>query len=113
MKDFNEIGKHLPYRETDQQVDAMLEHITQYTLQGGAKSRRKKALVQRLTFITSAAAAIAIFASVAINSFINKPSTYDAVMNSESIAEVLNQMGDEAVESEVFYAQIAMPEYYY
>ena len=113
MRNFEEIGKVLPYRETDNDVDAIVDRITAATI-AGADSRRRKASIHRLVYtVSAAAAAIALFATAAVNSIANKPSAYDSVMQSESVAEVLNQMGDDAVEGEVYYTQNAIADYYY
>lgn len=113
MRNFEEIGKALPYRETDNDVDAIIDRITAATI-AGADSRRHRAAIHRLIYTASAVAAvIALFATVAIKTIADKPSTYDSVMQSESVAEVLNQMGDDAVEGEVYYTQNALADYYY
>lgn len=111
MKKFEEIGKVMPFKETDQNVDAFIDQITINTIISADSRQEKK--TQILKFFTSMAAAVVLFAIGSLKFINNKPSTYDAVMNSESVAELLNDMGDEAVESEVYYTQNAMPDYYY
>lgn len=111
MKQFNEIGKKMPFRENDEQVDALLLNITARAIEQAPK-RRRTAVVRRFAFAASAAAVVALMISVAVNILNAKPSTYDMVMSSQSVAEVLTQMPDDEVESEVFYTQNAISYYY-
>ena len=111
MIEFEKIGKTLPYRESDAQVDDMLARIEMRAIECGAEHRRRKVLSHRFAYITSAVAGLAIAVSAAIQIFNPKGSAYDAIMDSKSVGEVLSQMDADAVESEVYYTFNAMPEY--
>ncbi|MGM9835773.1 MAG: hypothetical protein ACI30L_03375 [Muribaculaceae bacterium] len=111
MKQFDEIGKNMPFRQTDEQVDAMLNAIEARTI-SQAPLRRRSAMVRRFVVAASAAAAVAVMATVLLHTLNSQPSAYDAVINSQSLSEVLTQMPDEAVEGEIYYTQNAMAYYY-
>ncbi|MGN0213291.1 MAG: hypothetical protein ACI4AH_00605 [Muribaculaceae bacterium] len=111
MKQFDEIGKPMPFRETNEQVDALLQNITACAIEQ-APQRHRSAVVRRFAFAASAAAVVALVVSVAIHGLNSKPSAYDMVMSSQSVAEVLTQMPDDEVESEVYYTQNAISFYY-
>ncbi|MGM9803405.1 MAG: hypothetical protein ACI308_04430 [Muribaculaceae bacterium] len=111
MIDFEKIGKRMPYRETDQQIDALCSQISTNTI-NGARSNNRVSLPRRIAFITSAAAALVLAVTATIQMTKHEPSVYETIINSESVAEVLNQMGDDAVESEVYYTLNAMPDIY-
>ena len=89
MKDFEEIGKQMPYRESDAEVDALLSRVQARTL-AEAPAKRKRALVNQ-------------------NS---SNSIYHTIINSESMAEVLSDMDSEAVAAQEYYTQNVLPEYY-
>ena len=111
MKQFDEIGKNMPFRETDEQVDALLQAIEARTL-NQAPQRRRSAVVRRIVLAASAAAAVAVLATVLLKSLNSQPSAYDAVMNSQLLAEVLTQMPDEDVDGQAYYTQNAVAYYY-
>ena len=114
MKDFEEIGKQMPYRESDAEVDALLSRVQARAL-AKAPAKRKRALVTRYISYAASAAAVAVIALTVwlhLMSQNSSNSIYHTIINSESMAEVLSDMDSEAVAAQEYYTQNVLPEYY-
>lgn len=115
MNDFEKIGKQMPYRESDAEVEAMLQRITLSTLERAKQAPKPKAAHRRYwTYAASAAAVVAIAVGVAISTFGSREqSYYDMVVGSESMADVLDEVSDDTLEKEAYYTVNSQAEYYY
>lgn len=114
MKDFEEIGKQMPYRESDAEVDALLSRVQARAL-AEAPAKRKRALVTRYISYAASAAAVAVIAltvGLHLMSQNSSNSIYHTIINSESMAEVLSDMDSETVAAQEYYTQNVLPEYY-
>ncbi len=114
MKDFEEIGKKMPYRESEDEVDALLSRVTARAL-AEAPSKRKRTMVTRYISYAASAAAVAVIAVTVGLHLMNQSSTssiYDTVINSESMSEVLSDMDSEALAAQEYYTVNVLPEYY-
>ncbi|MGN0229717.1 MAG: hypothetical protein ACI4BH_07905 [Muribaculaceae bacterium] len=113
MKDFEKIGKKMPYRESEEDVDALLSRVTARAL-AEAPSKRKRTMVTRYISYAASAAAVAVIAVTVGLHLMNQSSTsiYDTVINSESMAEVLSDMDSEALAAQEYYTVNVLLEYY-
>lgn len=101
------LGRRLPYRETDGQIDDMLRLITAQALaQAPQRQRARRQSLRRLAIATSAAAALALAATIALRLTAQGGSShYNDVMRSQSVDELLAQMDDDDVITEDAFMQ--------
>ena len=111
MNGFEEIGKKMPFKESDAEIDAMLSRIASSTVNGKAAARKVELRRRNFGYV-SVAAVFAIALTVAVKMLSANDSYYDLIQESETVAEVLNEMGDEDVEQQVYYTLNTVPEYY-
>lgn len=113
MKDFEKIGKAMPYRESDAEVDAILGRVAANAL-AASGTKRGRGVISRYIGYAASAAAVAVLAVTMGLHFFGQSSTsvYDMVLNSDSMAEVLSEMDADAVNEEAYYTVNLLPEYY-
>ncbi len=109
MNEFEQIGKKTPFKETDAEIDAMLSRITDATINGKAAARKAQVMRRNFGYV-SVAAMFAIVLAVAVKVLSPSDSYYDMIQSSDTVAEMLNEMGDDEVSEQVYYTLNAMPD---
>lgn len=121
----NKVGKRLPYGETDDYVNRLIERCADRAI-ASAPSRRSARIRRLWIGWSSAAAVVAVAATAALRVAVHQPRSADEAvagmaMNIESSAEsverseplnvVLTQMTDDQLASITYYCTDDIPEY--
>lgn len=112
MNEFENIGKQMPFKETEAEIDALLSRITDATINGASDARKTNVLRRNLGYV-SVAAMFAIVLAVAVKLLTPSDSYYDMIQDSDTMADVLNEMGDDEVSEQVYYSLNSVSDYYY
>lgn len=89
MRDFDEIGKKMPYGETDEMVDAIINRCTEKAISAYGKRKSKVVKVAWLKYVSASVAAAAIVVAVTFATLQLKSPT----VNAENYAKAMS--GDE------------------
>ncbi len=109
MKEFCEIGKKLPYNESNDYVMGLVGKCADMAVVS-APAIKKHGLVKRIYFIATGVAAAALLAFMSIN-YVNKVNAYEQINKSQTLPQVLSTMSDEEVMDVSYYTVDDIPEY--
>ncbi|MBR5102868.1 MAG: hypothetical protein IK092_07065 [Muribaculaceae bacterium] len=108
MKDFNKIGKQLPYDESEEYLEQLINDSTQKAI-NNSKSKSKSKTVKWI----AAAASIAIIVGLGItfSSKLIKSKKVTTMQVSSPLDDFLNQLSDDDAQLLVYYDINEIPEY--
>ena len=105
--EFDNIGKHLPYSESDEYLDSLLDRVARNAVRQQYQSRWKKHWALK---VASAAAVALLLLGIGVTVVDNGSS--QAIQQAESpIDEFLNSLTDEEVAQLPYYEIEEIPEY--
>lgn len=109
MKDFNEIGKNLPYAESEEYVSELVERCANRAI-AATPALHKRNIVRRISYYATTAAAAAAVTIIMVMHF-SQPSPLERVEKSAALPQVLSKMSDEQVKNVEYYTVDDIPEY--
>lgn len=110
MKQFESIKKRMPYAESDDYLNQLIERSTEEAIRRAAKPKARLSLKRPV--VTAIAAAMALLLVVGITQF--RPQTEQQVVeasNDGPIDEFLNNLTDEEAQFLAYYEVEEIPEY--
>ncbi len=108
MKDFENIGKRMPYDESPGYVDQLVGRVTENAIHhGGVRRSRSK-----MYFIISAAAMVLLLVGLGVLHFHQGPQPVaQTTVQTSPIDEFLNGLTDEEAQALSYYEIEEIPEY--
>ena len=109
MKEFEHIGKKMPYQESPEYLNQLIERTTETAIR---QSQRPKAVVRPLLRSVAAAAVAVLLVFVGVSVW--SPTAEQQVVQSEMASPVddfLNSISDEEVQLLAYYDIDDVPEY--
>ena len=105
---FNDIGKKMPFRETGDYLDNLIDGATEKAITEQATAKRSR----RLRLMIASAAAVALLIIGYGIALFNARSTHQVTMNDQGpLDEFLNTLSDEEAAQLTFYELEEIPEY--
>jgi hypothetical protein len=108
MNEFEEIGKKLPYVESEEYVDSLVERCTQHVV--ASKPVVKRRALHKWYYAASAVAAAIVIAFLAF-SFLGRDNDYERISHSQNLDQVLSEMSDNQAQDISCYSVEEVPEY--
>lgn len=108
MKDFENIGKKLPYTESQEYISSIIEKGIEVAINAPKIESKKKSNTRVISIVASGIAASIVGFLIVINS---QTSNYDKVVKSESLTTVLSNMSDKQIMELPTYSLDEIPEY--
>lgn len=106
--DFDDIGKRMPFRETGDYLDNLIDNATEKAITHHATAKRS---LHRMLMIASAAAVALLIIGSGIALF-NARNTHQVAMTEQGpLDEFLNTLSDEEAAQLTFYELEEIPEY--
>lgn len=106
---FNNIGKRLPYRESEDYLDALIDKATQHAI---LQNKKVKQPAWRLKWITSAAAVVLILIAIGVAVMQHESRNTAATLQANGpLDEFLNTLSDEEAAQLQYYEIEEIPEY--
>lgn len=108
MKEFQDIGKKMPFAEGKDYINDLISQSTEVAIKKGRNSQKSSIRM----WVVSAAASVAILAGIGIISFHDTTSVFPTAKNETSpIDQFLNDLTDEEVQMIAYYEIEDIPEY--
>ncbi len=118
MKEFENIQKRMPYRESDDYVKQLIDHATDQAINKAAEARQPRAKTRSMRWMAAAAAVAAVMALAGI-AYNSQPTAYDsdtltamADYNDDRgpIDDFLDNLSDEEAQLLAYYEIEEIPE---
>ncbi|MDD2961875.1 MAG: hypothetical protein PHR45_07335 [Muribaculaceae bacterium] len=108
MKNFEETTKNMPYVETQEYIDNLIERCADRA-QGGAENKNLGLLFRRVAI--GSAAVAALFVGVFFTARLDEGDALAQVEESKSLEQVLSTMSNEQIDALTAYSLDEIPEY--
>lgn len=110
MKDFNEIGKRMPYSESSEYINNLIEVNVDKVL-GNPKPNMHSRFIRKVVMSTAAAAAVIVGVFFTIPHGTQQDRIMKQISQSKSLDEVLNSLNSEQIQELTDYTTDDIPEY--
>ena len=105
---FNDIGKRMPYRESDEYLNGLIEKSTEKAILHHSAARRNW---RRRLMAASAAAVTLLILGFGLNLFNGREAQPVSMSNQSPLEEFLSSLSDEEASQLPFYEIEEIPEY--
>ena len=112
MKDFETIGKKMPFAEREDYVRQLVSNATEKALRQGSNGQRAKVMTLR-TWIATAAAVVLLLAGVGLTYFNQEANNEPLVAENQEkpLDQFLDTLSDEELQLLAYYEVNEAPEY--
>lgn len=109
MNDFNQIGKRMPFSESEGYVDSLIDKCAASAL-AQRSGHHRRTVIRRICFYSSGIAAALLVAFLLFSRF-QAQNEYKRIEKSQSLNEVLSSLSDKQVQDVTYYNLDDIPDY--